>query len=347
MYFFRTQVQKGNGKNMNVTRYMKKIFSCCWKNNKLVFWVDIVLVPFVFLSSLLLKTIRRAGVHRLQRSKSVLLNVGVFPIRNHYYEPLFDTRHLKGKLSKNRCLPGIDWNIDEQLNLLSSFSFNKELKDIPSSKKDNLTFYFNNGSLESGDAEFWYNIIRLKKPKRIYEIGSGNSTLMAIKAINNNFKEDIYYKCEHICIEPYENPWLEETKTTIIRKKVEDINKEFFLKLQQNDILFIDSSHIIRPQGDVLYMYLELLPSLNKGVIVHIHDIFSPKDYLEEWVVDKVIFWNEQYLLEAFLTSNKEWKIIAALNYLHHNYYNKLSEKCPYLTPEREPGSFYTQKVIG
>ncbi|HAX18069.1 MAG TPA: hypothetical protein DCY00_05695, partial [Actinobacteria bacterium] len=117
-----------------------------------------------------------------------------------------------------------------------------------------------------------------------------------------------------------------------------------FKKLDCNDILFIDSSHMIRPQGDVLYEYLELLPDLNNGVIVHIHDIFSPKDYPEEWVIGDVRFWNEQYLLEAFLTSNSRWKIIGALNFLHHNYYELLIEKCPRLTPDREPGSFYIQK---
>src|SRR4029078_2458503 len=101
-----------------------------------------------------------------------------------------------------------------------------------------------------------------------------------------------------------------------------------------DDILFIDSSHIIRPQGDVLFEYLELIPSLKAGVIVHVHDIFSPKDYLKEWVIDEVHFWNEQYLLEAFLTCNSDWKVIGALNYLHHNHYQHLQATCPFLTQD-------------
>ena len=119
----------------------------------------------------------------------------------------------------------------------------------------------------------------------------------------------------------------------------------FFSILENGDILFIDSSHVIRPQGDVLFEYLEVLPSLNKGVIVHIHDIFSPKDYPEAWIKNEVKFWNEQYLLEAFLYSNTDWEIIGALNFLHHNYYEKLKETCCYLTPDREPGSFYIKKI--
>jgi hypothetical protein len=140
-------------------------------------------------------------------------------------------------------------------------------------------------------------------------------------------------------------PWLEESDVSVVRSKVEDVELSFFSKLEENDILFIDSSHIIRPEGDVLFEYLELLPSLKKGVIVHIHDIFSPKNYLKQWLQDDVTFWNEQYLLEAFLTHNSTWKIVGALNYLHHNHYEKLKMIAPYLTPEREPGSFYIQKI--
>jgi hypothetical protein len=139
--------------------------------------------------------------------------------------------------------------------------------------------------------------------------------------------------------------WLEKTNVSVIRKKVEDVELSFFSTLQENDILFIDSSHIIRPQGDVLFEYLELLPTINKGVIVHIHDIFSPRNYLKSWLEDEVRFWNEQYLLEAFLCHNNSWKIIGALNYLHHNHYEKLKSVAPFLTPDREPGSFYIQKV--
>ena len=87
----------------------------------------------------------------------------------------------------------------------------------------------------------------------------------------------------------------------------------FFAKDKKNDILFIDSSHIIRPQGDVLFEYLEILPILNPGVVVHIHDIFSPKDYLDNWIINDHLFWNEQYLLEAFLSFNNNSPFIDGL----------------------------------
>ncbi len=306
---------------------------------------DVMLMPFVYPAAWLLKNVRRAGVHRLPLCKRALMNVGVFPIRDHYFEPEFDNRTPKTDFSQDRKLPGINWNFSGQLDFLEKFIYSQELANTPTEKPKSLEFFLKNSEFGSGDAEYWYQIIRIMKPRRIFEIGGGNSTLMAIRAIAQNRADDPNYTCQHICIEPYEMPWLEKSAVSVIRRKVEDVELLFFAKLQENDILFIDSSHVIRPRGDVLFEYLELLPSLRKGVIVHIHDIFSPKNYPKQWLQDEVRFWNEQYVLEAFLTHNNVWKVIGALNYLHHHHYEQLKTVAPFLTPDREPGSFYIQKI--
>jgi predicted O-methyltransferase YrrM len=318
---------------------MKKVLS------PLLVVVDILMLPFVYLAAATLWLVRRAGVHRMPLCKMALLHVGVFPVRRHYYEPLFDHKDLPKDLNKARSLPGIDWNVEGQLTLLNSFNAGDEIADIDQAKQDELAFCIDNANFLSGDAEYLYNLIRTKKPRKIVEIGSGHSTLMAIRAVKKNAEEDPSYQCEHICVEPYEMPWLEKTGIKVIREKVEDVDKNLFLELGENDLLFIDSSHMIRPQGDVLCEFLEILPILKPGVIVHIHDIFSPMDYPEEWIKGEVRFWNEQYLLEAFLSHNPNWKIIGAVNFLHRNHYQQLKEKCIFLTPERNPGSFYIQKV--
>lgn len=122
------------------------------------------------------------------------------------------------------------------------------------------------------------------------------------------------------------------------------MNPFFFQQLRANDILFIDSSHIIRPQGDVLFEYFEILPALNSGVIVHIHDIFTPKDYPAEWI-NKHMFWNEQYLVEAFLSFNTSFRVIGALNYLAHNFPKEFAAKCPIFSQEpNEPKAFWLIK---
>jgi hypothetical protein len=302
--------------------------------------MDAGLCILTFFSTYVLRYARKSP-----RSRKILLDRGIWPITDHYYEPFFSAKHLRKPLSEERLLSGIEWNITEQMELLTSFNFRNEFAGMPDKFVSDTEFHFNNGSFESGDAEFWYNIIRLKKPRKIIEIGSGHSTKMARLAIRKNQMENSSYQCEHICIEPYEMPWLEKTGVDVIRKKAENMDVAFFGQLNTNDILFIDSSHVIRPQGDVLFEYLEILPVLNSGVIVHVHDIFSPRDYPREWIIDEIRLWNEQYLLEAFLSYNSKWKIIGALNFLKHNYYDAFKTHCPKVSEEREPGSFYIVKL--
>jgi predicted O-methyltransferase YrrM len=307
-------------------------------------FIDFFLSPIVLASAFVFKIISKIGLRKFSLTRGIFNLTGIYPVRDHYYEPLINPKHLYKSLSDERVLPGINWNEENQITLLNAFNFQKELLSIPIDYVSETEFNYNNGSFESGDAEYLYSIIRLKKPQKIIEIGSGHSTKMAKLAIIKNSSIDNNYTCKHICIEPFEMPWLEKIGVEVIRKKVEHIDISFFSQLEMNDILFIDSSHMIRPQGDVLFEFLEILPTLKKGVIVHIHDIFSPRDYLEEWVVKENKFWNEQYLLEAFLSCNNQWEIIGAVNYLKHRHYDLLKDKLPLLTESREPGSFYIVK---
>ena len=138
-------------------------------------------------------------------------------------------------------------------------------------------------------------MVRHFKPQCIIEIGSGSSTLMVRNAIARNKSDNPQYRCRHMCIEPYEQPWLEKTEVELIRDKVENVDKSFFQQLGPNDILFIDSSHIIRPQGDVLFEYLELLPTLASGVLVFttfLHrKITSTNGYTDTYYGTNSIYW--------------------------------------------------------
>ena len=239
-------------------------------------------------------------------------------------------------------------NVAEQLGFLERFTYQDELRKFPLERADNeQEFYYHNSSFQSGDAEFYYSVLRLLKPRTVIEIGSGYSTLMALNAKRQNVSEDPSYQCAIVCVEPYEQPWLEGLDVKVIRKRVEEIGANLFTRLERNDILFIDSSHVIRPQGDVLFELLELIPSLTPGVLVHLHDVFTPRDYLASWVEDEMKLWNEQYLLEAFLTCNSRFRIIGAVNFMMHHYPDLLTAKCPVLAkemPNREPGSFWMRR---
>ena len=304
--------------------------------------IDSALLVPLAIAAPVFQIFMKLGSHNLPICRYFLKSTGVFPIRDHYYYPLFNDSRLTKSLREPRQLPGIDWKMEQQISLLNSLTYANELIDLKLHDKSAgpLEFSFNNGNFESGDAEFLYQIIRHLKPKKIIEIGSGNSTKIAHKAVIRNY-EETGARAAHTCIEPYEMPWLEDLGVDTIRKLVEQCDIKMFEELGENDLLFIDSSHIIRPQGDVLVEFLEIIPRLRSGVVVHIHDIFSPRDYLDEWVVEKVLFWNEQYLLEALLGNTARYEVLAAINYLCHSNYDLLQRVCPYLEEGREPGSFY------
>lgn len=305
---------------------------------------DIVLAPLVFLAACLLKLVRRVGVYRMTISRAILRKVGVFPIRDHYYEPLFHPRHLRRPLDEERRLPGIDFNVSGQLELLGRFDYAAELAAIPRHGAEG-SYYYDNPNFGAGDAEFLYSAIRHFRPARILEIGSGFSTLMMLRAIGANQARDPAYRCRVTCVEPYEMAWLDRTAgIEVLRQPVELLDERHVTELRANDILFIDSSHILRPQGDVVREYLELLPLLAPGVLVQIHDISTPRDIPAQWVVEEVRLYNEQYIVEALLSGGTRFGIIGALNFLAHRHRDKLAEKFPVFGEQDanfEPGSLW------
>ena len=314
---------------------------------KLLRWfripVDLTLSLISIPAAIVLLAYRKAGSARLPWTSRVLKTIGVFPIRRHYYEPLFEHSGLSRPLSDDRDLPGIDLNVSGQLAFVSSLECSSELIEMQLDKPVNTAtgFYLDNGFFGNADADFLYQFLRKTKPFKIVEIGAGNSTKIARLALLRNSSETNITPV-HTCIEPYERKWLEQLPgVTIIRRRLEDCDFDWHTELRSGDLLFVDSSHIIRPQGDVLIEYLTVFPKLASGVYIHIHDIFTPKDYLHGWVVDEVRFWNEQYLLEALLSNTSRYEVVSALNYLKHHEYELLAKACPYLTPASEPGSIY------
>lgn len=306
--------------------------------------IDLAYSVIVVLPAYLLRAYRLAGSKEMPKTTKRLEKIGVFPIINHYYEPLFDTRDLEKLLiGSPRELPGINLDLATQRKFLTNLTYSKELIaeswNIKKVKKT-LEFFLGNGAFESGDAEFLYQVIRFYKPNTIIEVGSGYSTRIVKLADSKNTSES-GSSTRHICVEPYEHAWLDSTENIeIVRDKIEDFEFEWS-SLKKNDLVFIDSSHIIRPHGDVLQIYLGIIPLLPSGVILHIHDIFTPRDYLSEWIIRDKRFWNEQYLVEVMLQNSSRYEIVAALNFLKHEIYDELNIVCPYLTPDREPGSIY------
>lgn len=271
---------------------------------------------------------RRAHLHTV---RGLLDRIGVTVVHNHYYEPVFTTEDLIRDPEATRALAGIDWNTPGQLALLDQFRYAEDLRGLEGRALAGRTFHYQNTMFGPGDAEALYSMIRVLKPSRIIEIGSGQSTLVARFAIEDATREDPTYRCRHVCFEPFENPWLDSLGIDVRRERIERVDLSTFRDLQPNDIVFIDSSHVMRPMGDVEFEYLHILPILPVGVVVHVHDIFSPRDYPREWLERDRRFWTEQYLLEAFLSFNDRFEIICSLNDLMHRHPDALAKCFPVL----------------
>jgi len=270
---------------------------------------------------------------------------------NHFFFPIPDSTALTdGLWTKESELVGINMNPQEQLRLLKEV-FPKYASEtlFPKTQTGNpQEFYLDNGSFGTVDAEVLHMMIRHFKPKHVIEIGSGYSTLISANACLLN-KEKDGVNSELVAIEPYPNETLRQGfpgLTKLIEKPLEQIDLNMFSDLAENNFLFIDSTHVLKIGGDVKYLYLEVLPRVAGGVIVHSHDIFFPGEYPEHWVKENHWFWTEQYLLQAFLEFNSEFEVLWASQYMSRKYPNALAYTFSSYSSEACPGSLWLKRRI-
>jgi len=236
-------------------------------------------------------------------------------------------------------------NDEVQLRLLQeSFPrFKHEYDQFPMEPSDRpYEFYFNNPFFNGIDALVLYCMVRHFQPTLVIEVGSGFSSRVSAQAALRNGHTKLF------CVEPHPDAMLAsgfQGLTSLVPKKVQEVGLDFFEQLGAGDILFIDSSHVVRCGGDVNYLFLEVLPRLNPGVIVHVHDIFFPKEYPKFWVKERLRFWNEQYLLQAFLSFNSEYEVLLCNSYLNHQYKEAIQTTFPN-SPGGGSGSFWMRRKL-
>lgn len=244
------------------------------------------------------------------------LGIHLTPV--HFYSPVPDIRELNASLwEKPSALPGIEMNDEAQRALMEECfaryqrecNFAQQPTDVPHE------FYTTNTYFGYCSAVALYSFARDRRPQHIVEVGAGNSTYVLAHALRRNRDEG--HEGGLTAIDPYPNETLQRGfpgLTELIVKSVQDVPLETFTRLGRGDILSIDTSHAIRTGGDVPFLYLEVLPRLAPGVLVHIHDIFLPDEYPKEWLEQR-IFWTEQYLLQAFLAFNCAFRVIWGQRY--------------------------------
>lgn len=250
---------------------------------------------------------------------------------NHYESPYPDILEIhkneKEIFNKDKDVLDIDFNINKQLEFIDKM---KEF-ELPNwlqneSKESKNRYFYNNGWFGKGSANALYYMIRILKPKTIIEVGSGYSTA-AMLDTNEEYFEN---KIEIISIEPRPDRLKKllrlDDKCVIHQMDLQKISLNFFERLRENDILFIDSSHISRINSDVNYIFFEILPRLKKGVYIHFHDIRYPFIYPKEWIYEGRVY-TEMYLLRAFLMNNDTYSIQFFGDILFQKYSNKIHPK--------------------
>ena len=256
-------------------------------------------------------------------------DIHIIPV--HFYQPIPATWDISEHVFKTpKSFAGINFREKEQIELLKQFSkYADELIDIPlKSTSDKKQYYYENDFYGQMDAIIYYSMIREFIPKKIIEVGSGFSTMIASQAATKNGNTFI------TSIEPFPNKILKSglpNMKELIEDKVQNVSIDQFKKLQKNDILFIDSSHISTIGSDVNYLFLEVLPQLNSGVLIHIHDWLFPYEYFHQWIVERKLFWNEMYLVHAFLIGNYDYEILLSNYYLIRNHFDVFRGSFPFV----------------
>jgi predicted O-methyltransferase YrrM len=235
----------------------------------------------------------------------------------------------------------VDLSKESQLLLLDKLGEFKTDFVWPRQQTGERRYFSDNSYFNPSDAFALHSLIRFLKPNKIIEIGSGFSSAMMMDTnelfCNNNIKITF--------VEPFPDrlqSLLKESDRqqniySFVPKFIQDVDVKIFTELRENDILFIDSSHVSKIGSDLNHILFEIIPKLKKGVYIHFHDIFYPLEYPKEWI-KQGIYWNEIYLLRAFLMFNNSFEIV-----LFNSYWNSLGLEG--LEEFKSGGSLWLRKI--
>jgi predicted O-methyltransferase YrrM len=251
----------------------------------------------------------------------------------HFYSPLPSREEIADAWKLGHFGPpfaAIDLNEAGQLARLERFVEYYKAQPFPEQAQKDRRFYLDNPSYGHYDALMLYCMFAEAKPRRVIEVGSGFSSAAMLdisehvfgRALEFTFIDPDMIRLKKLLREG------DHTKCTLIEKRVQEVPLEIFRTLGENDVLFIDSSHVSKIGSDVNRLYFEVLPALAPGVLIHIHDVAGNLDYPREWL-DEGRAWNEQYVLRAFLMNNRDYRIELFTGWLFNTRHTWLREHMP------------------
>jgi len=271
----------------------------------------------------------------------------------HHYSPVPDTVELAREPARSRAwpeeirgLPGVEWRAEEQVAFLRDELGRLPPLDLPRTPThDPAEYHTANGFFALTDGWVLQAMLRRFRPRRLIEVGGGWSSLLTARVS----RECLGGALDFTSVEPYPPECLTDELhglTRLLVMPVQEVPLERFLALEAGDVLFIDSSHVIKTGNDVRFLYHEVVPRLAPGVFVHVHDVFLPDDYPEDWVLAGR-GWNEQYLLQSFLAFNPAFEVLAANWWLGRAHHDVVAACIPGYTgaPEERGGSLWMRRV--
>jgi len=231
----------------------------------------------------------------------------------HFYSPVPSNTDIERAVSADASseeITGINFRELQQLRLLDRLAKYYGEIPFPADKVPRFRFAFNNPSYSWSDAIILFCMIREIKPRRIVEIGSGYTSALMLdtnelffnNAINCTLIEP-YADLLHSLLRP-----ADLNNIQLISRPLQEVEHSFFDDLRANDILFIDSSHVVKAGSDCQMIFSSILPALAQGTLVHFHDVFANFEYPADWLREGR-GWNEQYILRAFLQFNSEFRV--------------------------------------
>ncbi len=221
-----------------------------------------------------------------------------------------------------RPTPGIDFDLGAHRAFVRGLGATSAAYDYPDVAAHG--YYNGNPYFSWLDSRVLMAMMMTFRPKRIVEVGSGFSSLLMADVNLRRLDGGV----EIVCIDPEPRTEILGTPgiARLIDSEAQRVPAEVYLGLRENDILFVDSSHVCKTDSDVNFLLLEILPRLSPGVIVHFHDIFIPFEYPKAWVIDENRSWNEQYLVQAFLTMNPGYEVLFGAAFAGANCQAELDE---------------------
>jgi hypothetical protein len=268
-------------------------------------------------------------------------------VRATYYSPIPDLEELPSSVwTEPDEMPGVDWDIDAQMAFLAGelgpFLAELSAPDHPPGNPEG--YHLENEFFNALDAEVLHATVRRFRPARLLEVGSGYSTLIVVGAGRRN--EDDGAPLRHEVYDPYPSPVLERVRDRIDLHAMPatEIGSERFTELAAGDVLFIDSTHTVKPAGDVVRLLLGVLPLLAPGVVVHVHDFFRPYEYPRPLLEHYGSYWQEHHLLQAFLAFNHEFEILCANHALARLQTERVKSLVPSLRPGLLPSSIWIRR---